>query len=151
GLEVRGALDALNVLRGRPADTPDSLFVLGGTPAGTPDYMCDFSETGAPSATAGANPFVLGYFTTDDTGLAVIDCLIFDGGIWYTGDNSLPQDQGVLPFGGNQFASFDLPSYNYLVIVEGRGSAGSPVPNGPAVARVQMGVDLDASGTPIQN
>lgn len=151
GLEVRGELDALNILTDRPADTPDSLFVLGGTPGGTPDYFCDFIVEDAPTATANANPFVIGYFTTNETGTATIDCVIFDGGIWYTTDNSPPENQAVLPFGGNRFAAFDLPAYNYIVIVEGRGTASNPVPNGPAVARVQMGVDLDASGNPIPN
>ncbi|MBI4521953.1 MAG: hypothetical protein HY701_14035 [Gemmatimonadetes bacterium] len=151
GLRIAGRLDAENVLRGLPPDQPDELVPLGGSPGGTPNYRCNLTVAGAPVVRQGINPFVLGYIITDASGGGFIDCLIFNGGIWYTADSRMPNESSRLPFGANEFASFALPSYNYLVIVEGRSNLGQIVPTGPHVGRAQMAPDLDLDGDPIPN
>lgn len=151
GLQVNGQLDAARVLRGLAADAPDELVVLGGSPGGTPTYPCDFTTAGAPTVAANVNPFVLGTVTSSSIGRLTWDCVIFAGGKWDANDNTIAANQAVIPFGGNLFSTFSLPAYNYVVIKEGTGTPQNPVPTGPAVARVQMGIDLDPDGVPIPN
>jgi hypothetical protein len=78
----------------------------------------------------------------------VFDCLVGSGGFWSAGALADPAEA---PFAPNAQSSFDLPRYNYVLIVEGTGTAADPVPAGPVVMRFQVGVDIDASGNPIPN
>lgn len=154
GLKVNGALDAADVLRGRTVAAPDELVVLGGTPKGTPNYRCDFGLSGFPRVTDDANPFVLGWFTTDDAGTGTGDCVIDSraGRWWRNGAAAFPPGAAdSLPIAANDGTAFNLPTYNYIVIVEGRGTDAAPVPTGPHAVRLQVGHDIDLNGKPIVN
>jgi hypothetical protein len=153
-LRVNGALDVEQVVNGVPVTAPDELVLLDGTgPDGHPNTPCDFST--AVPVLATANPLVLGFFDTDDGGSGIIDCVPQASGQWWA-DDSEPVPPGVenlAPFIPNSLITsigrFDLPSFNYLYLVEGQGTAMNPVPPGPPVLRWQIGIDLDLAGNPI--
>ncbi|MBI4540646.1 MAG: hypothetical protein HY704_14190 [Gemmatimonadetes bacterium] len=154
GLKVNGTLDAADVLRGRAVTSPDELVVLGGTPRGTPNYVCEFSFDGYPVVQIDANPFVLGYFTTDGTGTGVGDCVVSAHGKkwWNNAASAFPPGAiDSLPIAANDVRAFSLPTYNYIVVVEGKGTDASPVPTGPHALRFQVGHDLDLNGNPLPN
>lgn len=150
-LTVNGELDTQEQLLDGTITQPDQLSLLGGTPGGYPTEACDF-DPGRPTFTVGVtgdqNPLNMGYVTTDGAGALVFDCLVGSGGFWSAGALADPAEA---PFAPNAQSSFDLPRYNYVLIVEGTGTAADPVPAGPVVMRFQVGVDIDASGTPIPN
>lgn len=156
-LTVSGELDAAATALGEPVSAPDELTVLGGSPGGAPTTVCDFS-TPVPAA-PNTNPFVLGIVSTDETGTAVIDCLPTSSDAeptwWRNFDDPLPAGvEDSIPFGpnnGTDPVDLSIPSYNYLVLVEGQGTEADPVPAGPPVMRWQVGHDIDGSGTPINN
>jgi hypothetical protein len=59
-----------------------------------------------------------------------------------------------IPFSANtgvDGVDLAVPSYNYLVLVEGEGDAVDPVPAGPHAMRWQVGNDIDLSGAGINN
>lgn len=56
-----------------------------------------------------------------------------------------------LPIAANDVKPFNLPTYNYNVVVEGKGTDASPVPTGAHAVRFQVGHDLDLNGNPIPN
>jgi hypothetical protein len=86
---------------------------------------------GSPGTTLGSNPYSIGGFTTNATGASGFLNFGFDGG----GTNDIVET--------NALSSFDLPQYNYVVVYDD--ATGEPV------MRAQVGVDLDASGQPINN
>ncbi|MGD8867149.1 MAG: hypothetical protein PVI01_05955 [Gemmatimonadales bacterium] len=150
-LTVNGDLDTEEMLLDGTITQPDQLSLLGGSPGGYPEEVCDFSSA-RPTYTVGVtgnqNPFNMGYVTTNASGNLVFDCLVGSGGFWSAGALTDPAEA---PFAPNEQTSFDLPRYNYVLVVEGTGTAADPVPAGPVVMRFQVGVDIDASGTPIPN
>jgi hypothetical protein len=150
-LTVNGELDTEEMLLDGVITQPDQLSILGGSPGGYPEEACDF-DPARPTFTVGVtgnqNPLNMGYVTTNASGALVFDCLIGSGGFWSPGALTSPAEA---PFAPNAQTSFDLPRYNYVLIVEGTGTAADPVPAGPVVMRFQVGVDIDASGTPIAN
>ena len=152
-LTVNGDLDSEEMLLTGAITNPDELTVLGGTAGGYPTELCDF-DPARPTYTIGVtgdqNPLVMGYVTSNASGNATFDCLIGTGGFWKAGGGGLV-DPDSAPFAPNTISSFDLPRYNYVVIVEGTGTAGAPVPTGDHVLRFQVGADIDASGNPIDN
>lgn len=152
-LTVNGELDTEEMLLTGTITNPDALTPLGGTPGGYPTELCDFDDT-RPTYTVGVtgdqNPLVMGFTTTDANGSLVFDCLIGSGGFWQAGPQTLAVPDSA-PLAPNAIGTFDLPRYNYVVIVEGTGTAVDPVPAGAHVMRFQVGVDIDASGVPINN
>jgi len=152
-LTVNGDLDTEEMLLTGAITSPDELTALGGTPGGYPTELCDFSQA-RPTYTIGVtgdqNPLVMGYVTSSAGGNATFDCLIGTGGFWKAGGGGLV-DPDSAPFAPNTISTFDVPRYNYVVIVEGTGTVGVPVPTGDHVLRFQVGVDIDASGNPINN
>ena len=152
-LTVNGDLDTEEMLLTGTITDPDELTVLGGTPGGYPTEACDFSSA-RPTYTVGVtgdqNPLVMGFVTTDANGALVFDCLVGSGGFWKAGGGGLV-DPDSAPFAPNAIGTFDLPRYNYVVAVEGTGTPLDPVPAGDHVMRFQVGVDIDASGNPINN
>lgn len=150
-LTVNGDLDTEEILLSGAITQPDELALLGGTPGGYPLELCDF-DPNRPTFTIGVtgdqNPLVMGFVTSNANGALVFDCLVGSGGFWSAGALTDPAEA---PFAPNEIASFDVPRYNYVVVVEGLGTAIDPVPPGDHVMRFQVGVDIDASGTPIAN
>ena len=151
-LTVNGTLDTEEMLLTGAITQPDQLTLLGGTAGGYPNEECLFSLA-PPAFTVGitpnTNPFNMGFVTTDGTGSLVFDCLIgTNGGLW---EGTLTTPAGA-PFAPNDGpTTFDLPHYNYVIVVEGQGTAMNPVPTGPTVMRFQVGNDIDASAAPINN
>jgi len=157
GLTVNGELDAAAVALGETVSDPDDLTVLGGTPGGAPTAECNFSV--AVPVARDVNPFVLGFVDTDTDGNTTIDCVPYstaaDATWWRNFDSPLPDGvEDSIPFGPNTGADgidLSIPSYNYLVLVEGEGTPGDPVPTGPHAMRWQVGNDIDLSGNPSIN
>lgn len=148
---VNGEPDASEVLLASPVEQPDELVLLGGSPGGYPTELCDF-DPARPTFTTGVtgsqNPLVLGFGTSNAGGALTFDCLVGSGGFWSNTTLTVPDSA---PFAPNTATSFDLPRYNYVVVVEGVGTPTDPVPTGDHVLRFQVGVDLDQSGNPIAN
>ena len=152
-LTVNGDLDTEEMLLTGAVTAPDALAPLGGTPGGYATELCDFNPA-RPTYTIGVtgdqNPLVMGYVTSDASGAATFDCLIGTGGFWKAGGGGLVLPDSA-PFAPNTISTFDVPRYNYVVIVEGTGTGIDPVPTGDHVLRFQVGVDIDGSGNPINN
>jgi hypothetical protein len=156
-LTVNAELDASAIIVGDPITDPDELTVLGGTPGGFPTTPCNFT-VGVPVA-SDVNPFVLGFFDTDATGTGTIDCVpvstASDPTWWRNFDEPLPAGvEDSIPFGPNtglDGVDLSIPSYNYLVVVQGEGTTTDPVPTGPHVMRWQVGNDIDQSVAGINN
>jgi hypothetical protein len=151
-LQVNGMLDAERVLRGLAPDAPDELTPLGGTPHGAPLYYCDYGNVGRPTVANDANPFVLGHAVSTAAGNIEFDCdiVVPEGARWHRAHNTVVHLDS-LPIAQNTYAPFSLPSYNYLVVVEGMGTAENPVPAGAPAVRLQVAQDLNPSGQPIRN
>lgn len=156
-LAVNAELDAAAAALGQPITQPDELTVLGSNPQGYPTTLCDFSDL--TPVIRDANPFVLGFVDTDGAGDAVIDCIPWsepgDPTWWRNDADEFPAGvEDSIPFGPNTGADgIDpaIPSFNYLVLVEGQGDAGNPVPPGPPAMRWQVGNDITASNVGINN
>lgn len=153
GTRVNGQLDAVEKLLTGTVTEPDELILLGGRPRGYPDVPCDFT-TGVP-VLPDANPFVLGFADSRSNGrIQFFDCVPVSAGFWWANDGSAQPPPGAadsVAFAPNRLATFNLPTYNYVVLVEGEGTVANPVPPGPHVFRWQVGVDLDENGLPINN
>ncbi|NIR75456.1 MAG: hypothetical protein GWN68_10160 [Gemmatimonadetes bacterium] len=152
-VDQRGALDASEKLIFGTVAEPDSLVLLGGSPGGYPGEPCNFSANLAyqngPDGTQ--NPFVLGTVTSTPLGVADFDCLVGYSTFW--ADWNGADGSGNPPIMPNRLddghgRSYDLPWYNYMEIYEGQIIPG---PTDVPVIRLQLGVDLDASGNPIPN
>lgn len=85
---------------------------------------------GTPGTTLGSNPYTIATITTNASG----------GGFFTPGFTGSDANLET-----NSFKAFDLPNYNYLVVYLGDPATGVPV------LRAQIGVDLDASGNPVNN
>jgi len=156
GLDVNGALDAEDVLDDGWVSEPDELVLLGGSPGGYPDDPCDASIW--VDVLANANPFVVGYIVTDGDGVVQIRCKLVANGQWWANSSEYvpPEVQDSIPFIPNTTVTsagrFELPSYNYVYVVEGRWTPPDPVPDDRIVMRWQMGIDLDpTTAMPIPN
>jgi hypothetical protein len=166
GVKVNGLVDHLEILvyNGELAE-PDSLILMGGTPAGYPDHEADFWVNSAPPddycppMLANANPFIMGHFKTGPTpnpkdtgadGVAETDAdfCFLGSGIWQSGYID-PLDPDSIPFAPNNFETFDLPQYNYLVTWE-YDRATNTVHYDKPYLRAQIGIDLDyQTGAPV--
>jgi len=156
-LTVNAELDVAAAALGEPITQPDQLTVLGSNPQGYPTTLCDYG-TQTP-VIRNANPFVLGYVDTDAGGEAVIDCIpestAADPTWWRNDVDEFPTGvEDSIPFGPNTgLDAIDpaLPSFNYIVLVEGQGDAVNPVPTGAAALRWQVANDINASNQGINN
>jgi len=156
-LAVNAELDAAAAALGQPITQPDELTVLGANPQGYPNTLCDFSVL--TPVIRDANPFVLGYVDTDGAGDAVIDCIPYseagDPTWWRNDADEFPVGvEDSIPFGPNTgMDAVDpaIPSFNYLVLVEGQGDAVNPVPPGAPAMRWQVANDITASNVGINN
>lgn len=156
-LTVNGELDAAAAALGEPITEPDILAVLGSNPQGYPSTLCDFSVL--TPVIRDANPFVLGYVDTDGAGDAVIDCIPYsepgDPTWWRNDADEFPVGvEDSIPFGpntGSDAVDPAIPSFNYLVLVEGQGDAVNPVPPGPPAMRWQVANDITASNVGVNN
>jgi hypothetical protein len=152
-LQVNAELDAEAVLLGQPITDPDSLFWLGGAPGGDHTRAADLWNLNDPYfAEQNANPYIFGYVSADADGEVLLDCVVShaDAGgatVWMATTADPDQDLSIVA--PNQLVHFDFPNYNYLTFWE-RNPDGTPDYSRP-LARYQMGVDLDASGNPINN
>lgn len=160
--DVRGLIDHVEILANDGVlDEPDSLFPLGGAPGGYPDHQADFwlaSGDFCPPVPANANPFILGHFKTGPNGDPKDASADFDGetdadfcflgsGQWQAGDVD-PLHPDSIPFAPNNFETFNLPQYNYLVIWEFDKATNTVLYDKPHM-RAQIGIELDAQGNPI--
>lgn len=167
GTEVRGLVDHLEILvyNGEVAE-PDSLVLLGGAPGGYSDHLADFGVLGdaappddyCPDVPAGANPFILAHFKTGPTpydrdtganfdGETDADLCFTGNGQWQAGyvDDLHPDS---VPFAPNNFESFDLPQYNYLVFWAYDSTTNTVLYDQPHM-RAQVGIALDLNGDPL--
>jgi hypothetical protein len=151
-LQVNAELDAEAVLLNQPITAPDSLYWLGGTPGGDHTRAGDLWNADAPyPAEKNANPLIFGYVSADGDGMVYLDAVVryADAGgntVWMP---TLDPDQNLAVVAPNQAESFDFPNYNYLTFWE-TNPDGSPDYSRP-LARYQIGVDLNASGAPVNN
>lgn len=159
-LDVQGDHDVTEVVGPGWPSEPDKLVLApGGSAKGYPDNECTTGAEFLP-VLADANPFVVGYFKTDADGNAYVRCNLdaSGSGLWWE-DNSIayPGDaqKNLAPFipSSDDLSAgrFSLPSYNYVYIVEGRGTPPEPVPDYAMVMRWQVGIDIDLGGQPIEN
>ncbi len=167
GTEVRGLVDQLEILvyNGEVVE-PDSLVLLGGAPGGYPDHLADFGLVGdaappddwCPDVPAGANPFILGHFRTGPTphprdtganfdGETDADFCFMGNGLWQAGYVD-PLHPDSIPFAPNNFESFDLPQYNYLVFWAYDSTTNTILYDQPHM-RAQVGIALDLDGNPL--
>ncbi len=159
---MRGLIDHVEILANDGVlDEPDSLFLLGGAPGGYPDHQADFwlaSGDFCPPVPANANPFILGHFKTGPIGDPKDPSADFDGetdadycflgsGLWQAGYVD-PLHPDSIPFAPNNFETFNLPQYNYLVIWEFDKATNTVLYDKPHM-RAQVGIELDAQGNPI--
>ena len=155
-LDVRGELDQHARLTGFPVEQPDSLYFLDGAPY-TPGsaVTCNFSA--AVGVNTERNPVVLGVFTTDAAGTAIIDCVpaaTGDSPWWRSNASQTPAGAAdSVPFGVNEVGATLRPGqYNYVLIYEGAYEPGShQLPSQNPVVRIQVGPDIDANGNVINN
>ena len=153
-VDVRGEIDNETVLLGQPILLPDSLFLLGGAESGDETVVCNFSA--GVGVTTADNPVALGTVTTDAMGDVTVDCLPVatgDSPWWRSTAAEMPAGAAdSVPVGVNDLAgAVDPGQYNYILIIEGQGTAGNPVPDVNPTLRIQMGPDIDATGTVINN
>lgn len=157
--KVAGLVDHLEILvNNGVVEEPDTLIPLGGTLAGYPDNQADhwqYNGNDCVPMIADANPFIIGHFPTgpngdpsdggaDFDGETDADYSICSSGVW--GDGGV--DVGAQPLAPNDFTSFDLPSYNYLVWWNYDKATGEILYDEPYV-RFQIGNDIDLNGDPI--
>ena len=139
GLEVRGELDAAEMLRVGTITEPDSLIVLDPNPGGYPVTNYTWvSNAGCNNINvpAGANPLHLGVRTTASTGRVTFDqCHGPSNGLYHRNKSTTVVDSN--PFYPNSMRPSVTQEYNYIEIREG------PTGTGRAVARIQVGADID--------
>ncbi len=153
GLTQNGALDAEDVMLG-DAVTPDQLVPMGGSPAGDPNLLIESFPTFVPFQ-ADANPYIVGMFTTNASGVGAFDAVIDgSGGELYQTQSGDPSDADfdLSLVARNDDTQTTFPRYNYLVILEGPAVDAADAADNPQAMRIQMGQDMDAStGAPINN
>ena len=155
-LTVNGQLDAEQVLLGEPVTEPDELTFLGGTEGGDETAPCDFSTL--VGVDASTNPVGLGTVITDGAGDVVVDCLPFpvgDSPWWRSADETPAGAEDSVPVGVKATTADGggvVPGqYNYVLLIEGIGTALDPVPDVNPTVRMQIGPDIDASGNVVAN
>ncbi|MBI4410376.1 MAG: hypothetical protein HY561_11750 [Gemmatimonadetes bacterium] len=151
-LAVNGELDQVERLLGLRVAQPDSLYFLGGAESGAETATCDF--TTAVSVNTARNPVVLGTITTNANGAATVDCVPFAGGDspwWRNFTTQTPTGvNDSTPVGINGAGATVKPGqYNYVLIVEGQGTATNKLPDVAPTLRIQLGPDIDASGNAV--
>jgi hypothetical protein len=157
--KVAGLVDHLEILTKNGVVTePDTLIPLGGTLLGYPDIQSDhwqYSGDDCLPMLADANPFIMGHFKTGPTvdpkdagadfdGETDADYSICSNGVWSDSDVLTGQQ----PFADNDFTTFDLPAYNYLVWWAYDKDTGEIFWDQPWT-RFQIGNDIDLNGDPI--
>ena len=159
-LQVNGELDQHQVLTGNPVDQPDQLSFAPGETTIYANVACDFDlPDGITPITAEMNPVGIGVIETSEAGTGVLDCLLraVPGDLWpgraaganvSTADDFTPANT---PFGSNEPGAMVGPGqFNYLLFYEGAPSGGA-LPAGNPTVRMQLGPDIDASDTVINN
>lgn len=154
-LTVNGELDHEEMLLTGAVTDPDELSFLGGAEAGSTTVVCNFSA--GVGVDASRNPVALGSVTTNGAGEVTVDCLpvaINDSPWWRDTTSATPPGAAdSVPVGVNALTADGgevLPGqYNYVLLIEGLGIVGNPVPDVAPTVRIQIGPDIDASGAVI--
>lgn len=153
GTNINGALDQGQAALGQVVDQPDELVYVGGAPAGDPAVEMTY-PTWIPFQ-ADANPYVLGYFSTDAGGEGGFDVIIDNsGGDLYSTDSGDPSDADFDKslVARNDDTPTTFPRYNYLIIFEGPAADAADAADNPQAMRIQLGQDFLASnGAMINN
>lgn len=153
GTTINGALDASQSALGQVVDAPDALVPVGGTPKGDPTVPIVSFPTIIPMQTD-ANPYILGNFTSNASGLGAFDVVVDGAGVLYSDVSGAPPDAA---FDSSLVARNDdtqttFPRYNYLVILQGPAVDAADAADNPQILRIQMGQDfLAGSGAMINN
>lgn len=156
-LTVNGTLDTEEMLLTGAVTQPDQLSLLGGTEGGDHTVFCNFV---APvDVDADTNPVALGFVVTDASGAVTVDCLPRATGNspWWRNNTTTtpPGAADSTAFGVNSAAAdggeVRPGQFNYVLLYEGTGAVGNPVPDVAPTVRIQMGPDIDASGNVIDN
>ncbi len=155
-LQVNGELDQHQILTGNPVNEPDVLSFQPGEGTLYSGINCNFSAVAG--VTPAMNPVGLGFFETDASGNAAIDCIVdaTPANMWpvpaadaeattaadFTASNA--------PFGSNESGAVVGPGqFNYLLFYEGAPAAETL--SGSPTVRMQLGPDIDAGGNVINN
>lgn len=127
------------LLTGSNFRVPDTLTALGGSASAVVSGGCTSTTAVVPTSTA--NPLYIGTFTTNAAGASgtVQRCLRDASGLWYRSDQV---DSRRTPIAPNSDLTFGLPRYNYIVV---------ETVTGTPVLRAQIGQDLTAAASPINN
>jgi len=153
GTTVNGALDQGQAALGEVVSQPDQLVYVGGAPAGDPSVEMLY-PTLIPFQ-ANANPYVLGFFSTDAGGEGSFDVIIDNsGGELYSTDSGDPSDADFDKslVARNDDTPTTFPRYNYLIIFEGPATDAADAADNPQAMRIQLGQDfLAGSGAMINN
>jgi hypothetical protein len=156
GLQVNGEVDHIQAARGLPITQPDQLVLVGGTPGGDPTVDLWYTNEADVFPVVNANPFILGRFTTNAQGQAILDMWLSaftEGGtkVLYSGGGGNPpagaMDSALVA--RNDAVVTTLPRYNYLVIMEGSATTAAAAAALPQVLRAQIGADLDPTGSAV--
>ncbi len=150
--KVNGLVDHLEMLLYGAVTEPDELVSLGGAPGGYPDN--DYTWTSAEGCQAEPvpdplpNPWFLGAFTANSSGVGTADYCMGTPWRWYEKKTSPPvaESSNVVPNTMDVTGGVPEYQYNYVVVYKGE-----PPNLGPPVLRIQVGVDLDLQGNPIPN
>ncbi|GEM_PF-404550 len=154
GLNVNGQLDAALAAMDSALDAPDELVPVGGTPSGDPTLEIVSYPTFTAPIASDANPLVLGYFTTNASGVGGWDVVVDGTDVLYSDISASPADASFdsALVARNDDTQTTFPRYNYLVVLEGPATDAADAADNPQAFRFQIGQDFDATtGNPINN
>jgi len=154
GLNVNGQLDAARAAMDSALDAPDELVPVGGTPSGDPTLEIVSYPTYTAPIAPDANPLVLGYFTSNASGVGGWDVVVDGTGVLYSDGSGAPADASFdsALVARNDDTQTTFPRYNYLVILEGPATDAADAADNPQAFRFQIGQDFDATtGNAINN
>ncbi|HEX7090332.1 MAG TPA: DUF1659 domain-containing protein [Longimicrobiales bacterium] len=148
---VNGLVDHLEMILYGEVTEPDELVPLGGTAGGYPANDYAWTDNAGcqaePIPDPLPNPWYLGAFAADGSGVGTADYCMGTPWAWYQNQSGppVPDSSIVVP---NVLGTGPVPAYqyNYVVVYQGE-----PPDLGPPVLRIQLGVDLDLAGNPLPN
>lgn len=150
--KVNGLVDHLEMILYGTVTEPDELVPLGGSPGGYPDNDYTWTDNAGcqaePVPDPLPNPWYLGAFTANSSGVGTADFCMGTPWRWYEKKTAPPVPDSSIVVPNTMDVTGGIPEhqYNYVVVYKGE-----PPNLGPPVIRIQIGVDLDLDGKPIPN
>lgn len=150
--QVNGLVDHLEMLLYGVVTEPDVLVPLGGAPGGYPDNDYTWTNNAGcqaePIPQPPPNPWYLGAFTANSSGVGTADFCMGSPWPWYQNTSGPPVADSSIVVPNTLDVTSSVPDYQYNYVVVYRGE---PPNLGPPVLRIQVGADLDLDGKPIPN